>query len=141
MSNGTNADAIREEWLNRLNALFDETQEWAQDFGWATKRIMVAREDLVIGKYQAPALLVQENDLRGILEPVARFAPNVEGVVDLYIMPAYDDIASMFYIDGQWQVQYPGLAGQEEDDSDTGETLSREVFRQVLESMKDHALQ
>ncbi len=45
-----------------------------------------------------PALLMQEGPSAGlILEPIARSAPGADGVVDLYLLPAYDDIASLYF--------------------------------------------
>jgi hypothetical protein len=33
---------------------------------------------------------------RELLEPIGRPAPGIEGIVDLYLMPAYDDIEREF---------------------------------------------
>ena len=63
-------------------------------------------EDSDIGTYQAPALLLQQDTLRMLLEPIARTAPGADGVVDLYLMPAYDDIATLYFADGKWQLHY-----------------------------------
>ena len=49
---------------------------------------------------------MQEGTVRIILEPIARSTPGAEGVVDLYLMPAYDDVATLFYEDG-WKLHYP----------------------------------
>ena len=35
-----------------------------------------------------------------LLEPVA---PGTEGVVDLYLMPGYDDIASLYHYSNRWK--------------------------------------
>ncbi len=47
---------------------------------------------------------VQRGTTRILLDPVARFVPRADGVVDLYLMPAYDDIASLYLVKGQWRV-------------------------------------
>ena len=36
----------------------------------------------------------------------ARSAPDVEGIVDFYIMPAYDDIARLFFYDDGWHIHH-----------------------------------
>ncbi len=41
-----------------------------------------------------------------LLDPVARFTPSAVGVVDLYLMPAYDDIASLYLVVGEWRLHY-----------------------------------
>ena len=33
-------------------------------------------------------------------------APGTEGVIDLYLMPAYDDIASIYYSGDRWNLHY-----------------------------------
>jgi len=98
---------IREDWLNRLGDLIDRVESWCRDQGWATRRIERKLDDLTIGTYRVPALLMQEGVTRIILEPISRSAPGVEGVVDLYRMPAYDDIATLFYENGQWMIDLP----------------------------------
>ena len=41
-----------------------------------------------------------------LLEPIAHSAPGVAGIVDFYLMPAYDDIARLFFYDDGWQLHY-----------------------------------
>src|SRR5438132_915084 len=53
-----------------------------------------------------PALLMQEETCRIILEPLGRSSLDTEGMVDLYLMPAYDDIARLFYYGDQWNLHY-----------------------------------
>jgi hypothetical protein len=63
-------------------------------------------DDSRIGRHVVPALLMQEDTCRILLEPIARSAPGAEGVVDLYLMPAYDDIAVLFYYSDRWNLHY-----------------------------------
>lgn len=81
-------DRIRDEWLQRLSELVRTIESWAQELGWATRQIQVTLSDSQIGNYKAPALLIQEDTIRILLEPIARSAPGADGVVDLYLMPA-----------------------------------------------------
>jgi hypothetical protein len=78
-----------------------------------------------------------------LLEPVARAAPGAEGVVDLYLMPAYDDIASLYFYDGDWHVHYmfPGTptVGNMRDTKAKG--LSLDTLREVLEAMKTNVVE
>ena len=106
MTSSVSPDRLRDDWLGRLSGLIQNVQTWAEEIGWATKRIEVTLSDSQIGKYTAPALLLQEDSIRVLLEPISRSAPGAEGVVDLYLMPAYDDIASLYHYDGDWHVHY-----------------------------------
>ena len=82
-------------WISRVNLLVDEVERWARDEGWSTRRIEKRLEDAWIGPHRVPALLMQEELCRGLLEPLGLSAHGSEGVVDLYLMPAYDDIAEL----------------------------------------------
>ena len=71
-----------------------------------TRRIEKRLDDSGVGTHKVPALLLQEDTVRVLLEPVSRRAPGAEGVVDLYLMPAFDDIATLYFYDGGWQLHY-----------------------------------
>ena len=86
-------------WLGRLLSLVRSIDTWAKELGWSTRVVEKPMEDSQIGRYKAPGLLMQEGVDRILLEPVGRSAPGTEGVVDLYLLPAYDDIATLYYYD------------------------------------------
>src|SRR5665213_2832472 len=92
-----NAVTLRDEWLSRLTDLIENVKSWVEEIGWSTRRIEKRLQDSQIGDYHAPALLLQIETDRVLLDPIGRSAPGVDGVVDLYLMPAYDDIASLYY--------------------------------------------
>lgn len=135
-----NSDKVRRDWLARLSDLIDHVESWADELGWATRRIQKRMADSQIGTYDAPALLLQKEISRVLLEPIARSAPGAEGVVDLYLMPAYDDIATLYYVDGGWQLHYmfsgsPRAAAIEEADF---KPFSKDILRDALEDMRAH---
>ena len=129
------------DWLARLTALIDQVEGWVKASGWSARRIEKKMQDSDLGTYQAPALLMQAGTTRVILEPVARSAPGADGVVDLYLLPAYDDIASLyFYADG-WNIHFPfpddPLVSAIEEISPR--PLSAETLKAVLEEMTRNA--
>lgn len=136
-------DQLRSEWLHRLSVLIENVQNWAEAIGWTTRKIEVMLSDSQLGKYKAPALLLQEDNIRVLLEPIARSAPGAEGVVDLYLMPAYDDIASLYLYDNAWHVHYmlPGTPTVATIRDAEAKPLSSDVLRDVLEAMKENAVQ
>jgi hypothetical protein len=99
-------DAIRAEWLRDLDELLAEVRRWTEGSGWRTRVIEKSMKDSVLGQYKAPAMLLQRETVEVILDPVGRFAPGTDGVVDLYLLPAYDDIASLYVVDGAWRLHY-----------------------------------
>lgn len=142
MSAVPNPDQLRDEWLQRLSDLVQTIQSWATELGWSTRRIEVNLSDSQLGKYKAPALLIQEDAIRILLEPIARSAPGAEGVVDLYLMPGYDDIASLYLHAGSWNIHYmfPGTPSKATIRDAQARPLTRDTLREVLEEMKEHAV-
>src|SRR5262249_58458038 len=114
---------------------------WARELGWATRVIDKATEDSEIGKYKAPGLLMQEGTDRILLEPIGRSAPGTEGVVDLYLMPAYDDIASLYFYEGRWNLHYlfPGTTGVATVREAEPMPLTKESLEKVLAEMRRDA--
>jgi hypothetical protein len=89
--------------------------------------------------YKAPALVIQKETVRAILHPIGRSAPDVAGVVDFYIMPAYDDIARLTFYDDSWHLRHmfpgsPDVGARRRD-----QPLSREALQAVLEAMTRNA--
>ena len=101
-----NPDATRDEWLTNLYGLLAQVRRWTEESGWRTRVIEKSMKDSVLGQYKAPAMLMQRETVEVILDPVGRFAPGTDGVVDLYLLPAYDDIASLYLVDGAWKLHY-----------------------------------
>ncbi len=76
-----------------------------------------------------------------LLEPIARSAPGAQGVVDLYLMPAYDDIASLFFDGERWQIHYaqPHEAAKGKSPMAGPRTLSKTSLRNALDELTSHA--
>ena len=132
---------IRATWIDRVTALVAQVEQWAKELGWATRRIEKKLDDSWIGQHRVPALLLQEETCRIILEPLGRSSSGSDGVADLYLMPAYDDIASLYYKGNQWHINFqfastkPGATLSEA----VSMPLSKEALEKVLTEMKQHA--
>jgi hypothetical protein len=127
-------------WLDRLSPLVDDVEAWAKEIGWATRRIDKQLDDSAIGKYDAQGLLMQEGSDRVLLEPIGRSATGAEGIVDLYLLPAYDDVASLYYYEGRWNLHHvaPGQNCVSVREAQ-GKPLSKEALQQVLTQLRQHA--
>lgn len=132
-----------DDWLGRLRELVGAVRSWAGELGWATREIDKPLEDAVVGKHRVPALVMQEGVDRVLLDPTGRASPGTQGVVDLYSMPAWDDVATLYHYDGGWRLHYAAAP-------DPGATtvrdlpsvpLSKETLREALERMRQHAAQ
>ncbi len=134
-------DALRDDWLARLGELVGKVKGWAEQSGWKTREITKSMKDSVLGEYRAPALLMQRETVEAILNPFSRFVPGADGAVDLYLMPAYDDIASLYFLDGEWKLHYvfhdaPAVAEVREPEV---LPLSEGTVIRVLEEIAAHA--
>lgn len=98
-----NWEQIRDEWVRAVEELVGNVESWCRVRDWPTRRIEKRLEERRLGEYVAPALVIQVDLVKLMLEPVARFVSGAEGVVDLYRMPQYADVASIFYRGGKWQ--------------------------------------
>lgn len=131
----------RAKWIERVNALVEQVEQWAKEMGWSTRRVEKKLDDPWIGKHRVPALLMQEDLCRVLLEPIGRSSMGSEGIVDLYLMPAYDDIARLLYNGNQWNLHYlfprgkPAAAMHEAE----SKPISKETLAEVLAEMRQHA--
>lgn len=96
----------RSSWMEKVNTLVDQIEAWAKELNWSTRRVEKKLDDSLIGDHHVPALLMQEDTCRVLLEPIGRSTAGAEGVVDLYLLPAYDDIATLYYYDQRWNLHY-----------------------------------
>jgi hypothetical protein len=131
----------RASWIGRVNSLVHEVERWAAEMGWSTRRVEKKLDDVRIGKHRVPALLMQQDTFRVLLEPVGRSTPGAEGVVDLYLMPAYDDIASLYFYEDRWNLHYifPGTTGVATVREARAMPLSKESLEMVLAEMRRDA--
>jgi hypothetical protein len=139
----TNADsdAIRDGWIDRLNHLVGDVEAWAKSFDWTTRRIDKPMKDPIIGPYQAPGLLMQKEFTRILLDPISRTTPGSEGAVDIYLMPALDDIANLYFYEGRWNVHYrlPNNEAVATIRDAPAKPLTRETLAEVLDGIARHA--
>lgn len=131
----------RERALNRLSELIDLIKKVAEEQGWSTRPIQKRLKDGNSDPIDAPALVLQLDFGRVLVEPIAIETPGSEGVVDLYLMPAYDDMASIYFYGGGWHIHYmfpddPTVGNIREA---KGKPLSKEVLVEVLNEIKKNA--
>jgi hypothetical protein len=128
-------------WIDSVKALVDQVESWAREMHWSTRRVEKKLDDDWIGKHRVPALLMQEDTCRILLEPVGRSSSGAHGVVDLYLMPAYDDIASLYYYENRWNLHYtfPGTKAAATIAEADAVPLSKEALEKVLAEMKQNA--
>ncbi len=144
-ANASHGDAakVRDEWLHILADLMGRVNAWAVELGWSTRQIEKRMHDAEIGDYDAPALLLQFETDRVLVDPIGRSAPGADGIVDLYLMPAYDDIATLLLRDGVWQFHYllPGAPSVGSIQDAAAYPLSKQTLADILLEMRKNAKQ
>ncbi len=136
------SEAMKAEWLGRLDALVGDVKTWAEESGWRTRRIGKTVNERRLGTYKVPVLLMEKDTVEAVLNPVARDMPGAAGAVDLYLAPAYDDIASLYFEDGRWVVHYappPDSLGPRSGLDISPMSFSSETIRAILDGMAAHA--
>ncbi len=134
----------REEWLARLNELIAILENWAKELDWSSRRISKKMTEVSLGgEYSAPGLLMQKEFAKILVEPIGSSSPNSEGIVDIYLMPAYDDIATLYFSNGSWRIHFlfhdEALPiGHISTDNFPSRELTKQSLKEVLERMSSH---
>jgi hypothetical protein len=125
-----------EELVARFEAEIDRSE-------WTSRRYPKRLRDDARAVYEVSALYVQKGATSLLLDPVGYDVPGAEGAADLYLMPAYDPMASLYFEDGQWVLHYAFPTDPMEPRSAI-ETqalpLSAATINQVLNSIAEHAV-
>ena len=97
----------RDRFQKRVEALVETVRQWVEPHEWVTKPYPKKIRDVDRQVFEVPALFLQKGPTRVLLDPVAYDVPGAEGLVDLYLMPTYDDKASLYFEGGGWVIHYP----------------------------------
>ncbi len=132
----------RDQFQKRVKALVEQVRLWVEPHEWVTKPYPKKMRDVNRQVFEITALFLQKGPTRVLLDPVAYDVPGAEGVVDLYLMPTYDDMASLYFEGGRWVIRYAFPTDPMETHS-VNETkalaLSEDTINQVLDSITAHA--
>ena len=104
---------------------------------WAAAAAVVALVPPVRRRF----LPVSKAVLSASLGVAAAALRGVEGIVDFYLMPAFDDIARLYFSDDRWQLhhEFPGAPTVADIREAESRPLSKESFQSVLEAMIKNA--
>ena len=132
----------RDRWRERLDDLVGKVRGWVESEHWVTKPYPKKMRDSDGTVFEVPSLFMQKGPTRLLLDPIAYDAPGSDGVVDLYLMPTYDDAASLIFVDDRWQIHYAfpdQPAGAGIDQPDVMELSENSIIR-VLDEIFAHAV-
>lgn len=131
----------RDQFRKRVDDLIMKVREWVEPHEWVTKTYPKKMRDADHQVYEVPALFLQKGPTRILLDPIAYDVPGTEGVVDLYLMPTYDDMASLYFEQGHWRMHYAFPEAMEAHSAIESESrlLSEATMNEVLDSIAIHA--
>jgi hypothetical protein len=132
----------RDKWRGRLDDLVGKVRAWVEPEHWVTKPYPKKMRDTDGTVFEVPSLFIQKGPTRLLLDPIAYDVPGAEGVVDLYLMPTYDDTASLYLVDGRWQIHYAchdqqPVAGVKQPEV---MELSEKTIKRILDEIVAHAV-
>jgi hypothetical protein len=127
---------VRDEWIAAVNELVTRVEGWCKELDWATRRAPKRiKDDRPLGPYEVPMLRMQYWDIQVLLEPISRFGVRNDGQCDLYIMPAYDDLAIIYRRGTNWFVRERTRDGMSDE-----QPLTLNALRQMVELLRaNHA--
>jgi len=123
-------------------SLVQQVRDWAEPQEWVTKPYTKKMRDAEGQLFEIPALYLQKGPIRVLLDPIAYDVPGSQGLVDLYLMPTYDDLASLYLESGEWKVHYTFPSDPFETHSTLESDalpLTEQTINQVLDSIANHA--
>jgi hypothetical protein len=134
---------LSEQFQQRVEELVAAFEKDVDPSEWVTRRYPKRLRDEAHAVYEIPALYVQKGATRLLLDPIGYDVPGAEGAADLYLMPAYDPTASVYFEGGRWMLHYdfPPDPDQPCPEIETRTLpLSSETINQVLDSIAKHAV-
>lgn len=99
-------DVVLSEWRQAIENLVANTESWAKDLGWVTKRVEKKLTETLLGMYGSPQLLMHAAPNLYVLDPVARFVPGAAGAFELSIQPSFNTISIYRDFSGVWYAHH-----------------------------------
>jgi hypothetical protein len=99
-------DVVLAEWLHAVDGLAGNTESWAKELGWVTKRVQRRLSETLLGTYGTPQLLMHAAPNLYVLDPVARFVPGAAGAFDLSVQPSFYTISLYRDFGGVWYAHH-----------------------------------
>lgn len=132
----------REQFQIRVQALLEQIKVWVEPHDWVTRFYPKRMRDESKQLFEVSALYLQKGPMKLLLDPMAYDVPGSEGVIDLYLMPAYDDLATLSFEDGKWMIHYTFPSDNGDPQAAEGESFlpcGPDTIAQVLDSITHHA--
>jgi hypothetical protein len=131
----------REQFQQRVDALVNTIESLVDRSEWATRRYPKRFRDEAREPYEVTALFLQRGPVKLLVDPIGYDVPGAEGAADIYVMPAYDPAASVYFEGGRWVIHYAFAPdpGRTHSVIETQELpVSDDSLNRVLDDIVDH---
>lgn len=130
-----------EVWVEKLGRLIEDLRTWSNELDWSTRVITKTMRESDVPPYEAPALLLQKEFTRLLVEPYGRRVVGGGSGLDVYVMPEYEDTAQICDGSGRWVIIHDDLAQLKAGggDSRTKKRLTRANWKSLIEELKNNA--
>lgn len=132
---------LRSTWQQRVDQLLSSIKTWSEAEGWSTKSVPIFLESRFLGPHPTSMLYLQKDRCRLQVEPISPTPQGAEGLVDIYRLPALDDIASIYFYDGAWKIHHllDDAAHVNNKHEAAAKPFDQRSLAEVLQSMVSHA--
>ncbi len=110
---------------------------------WSMKRDLKRMRDEIGDVYAVQSLTLINGPVRLLLDPNGYDIPGAEGVMDLYVLPPYNPVATLYLEEGEWFIHSPFPAALNAVNNPTKWTrscLTKDSISKTLRSIVEHAV-
>ncbi len=110
---------------------------------WSIRRDPKRMRDEFGNVYSVLSLTLIKGPVRLLLDPNGYDIPGADGVMDIYLLPPYDPVATLYLEHGQWFIHSPfpsALDATDDPNNWTRSNLTKESISHTLGSIVDHAV-
>ncbi len=130
-------------FTNQVEMVAARFEDSLPDRDWSIRRDLKRMRDETGAAFSVLALTLIKGPVRLLLDPNGYDIPGAEGVMDLYLLPPYDPVATLFLENGEWFIHSPfpdSVDAVANPAKWTRMPLTEDSIRDVLESIAEHAV-
>ena len=130
-------------FVSQVKRVVDQFESTLSRQDWMLRHDPKRMRDEAGNVYSIPSLTLFKGPIRLLLDPNGYDIPGAEGVMDLYLLPPYDPVATLYLEHGEWFIHSPfpvNLNAIANATEWTRSPLTKDSISDVLESIVQHAV-
>ncbi len=132
-----------DEFAKQVETVIRDFEACLSERDWSMRRDPKRMRDETGNVFSVLSLTLINAPVRLLLDPNGYDIPGADGVMDLYLLPPYDPVATLYLEDGEWFIHSPFPAALDAIDNPTNWTRSRltkDSISNTLGSIVEHAV-